>query len=206
MNEWRRPARFRQPETGAVPARLPRLGVSIIPFDEILAGAPDATRALAQPGRWPVELRWFQSHGTVHIIPDAIFGIRATGEDGRTTRTFIFLEIDRGTMTIVPAKQVRESEGFIFRATILRKFLTYAESYRQEVHKRRLGIPAARVLTLTTTPARAEAMRAAAEHFVLMGQKVPPGLFLFGVCPAEKDIFTTAFQSSSNTGTRLIKL
>lgn len=156
-------------------------GVSIIPFDEILAGAPEATRKLAQPARWPVELRWYASHGTVHIIPDAIFGIRQKSADGKATRTFIFLEIDRGTMTIAPAKHVRESEGFLYRATMLRKFLTYAEGYRQDVHKRHLGIPAARVMTLTTTEARAEAMRKACEDYVVRPQKVPPGLFLFGV-------------------------
>ena len=183
-----------------------RPGVSIIPFDEILAGAPEATRALAQPARWPVELSWYQSHGTVHIIPDAIFGIRVEGEDGKATRTFIFLEIDRGTMTIAPAKQVRESEGFIYRATILRKLLTYAESYRQEGHKRHLGIPAARVLTLTTTAARAEAMRQACEGFVVRPQKVPPGLFLFGAAQEGGDTLETSFTNSVNSKSRLVRL
>ena len=181
-----------------------RPGVSIIPFDEILAGAPQVTRALAQPGRWPVELRWFQSHGTVHIIPDAIFGLRVEEPGGKMTRTFIFLEIDRGTMTIVPAKQVRESEGFIYRATILRKFLTYAESYRREVHLRHLGIPAARVLTLTTTFARAEAMRKAAEQFVVKPQRVPPGLFLFGV-QNEENCLEQLWRNSGGNEIGLLK-
>jgi hypothetical protein len=68
--------------------------------------------------------------------------------------------------------------------TDLRKFLTYAESHRQGLHKKRFGIPAARVLTLTTSEDRAEVMRQAAEMFAVRQLKVPPGLFLFGVQPA----------------------
>ena len=179
-------------------------GVSIIPFDEILTGAPEATRKLAQPGRWPVELRWYASHSTVHTIPDAIFGIRQTGEDGKTRRAFIFLEIDRGTMTIAPAKNVREGEGFLFRTTMLRKFLTYAESYRQEVHRRHFGIPAARVLTLTTTPARAAAMRTVCEDYVVRPQKMPPGLFLFGVHPVDGDVLETFFLKPRGSAVRIL--
>jgi hypothetical protein len=182
-----------------------REGVSVIHFDEILAGAPERTRRLPQPGRWPVELQWFGSRAEVQIIPDAIFGLRAEGADGRASRTFVFLEIDRGTMTIAPARPVRESEGFPYRATILRKLLTYAESYRQELHKKHLDIPAARVLTLTTSPARAEAMREAAEHLVVGPQKLPPGLFLFGVQPAVGDPLGTDFVNSAGVATPLVR-
>lgn len=84
-------------------------------------------------------------------------------------------------MTIVPAKHVRESDAFLHRATILRKVLTYAQSHQQKIHSSHLGIPIARVLTLTTGRARAEAMRDATERFVVRPARLPPGLFLFGV-------------------------
>lgn len=181
-----------------------RENVSIIPFDEILAGAPEKTRRLPQPGRWAVPVRWLGNRADVHVIPDAIFGLRLEGPDGRPTRTFVFLEIDRGTMTIAPAKQVREGDGFLYRATILRKLITYAESHREELHKTHLGIPAARVLTLTTSPARADAMREAAERFVAAPLKVPPGLFLFGVQPAS-DPLAMDFHSAIGVPTRLLR-
>ena len=108
-------------------------------------------------------------------------------------------------MTIAPTKQLRESEGFIYRATILRKLLTYAESYRQGVHMKHLGIPAARVLTLTTTAARAEAMRAAAEHYVVGSQKVPPGLFLFGVMDDDGDVLGTKWRNGVGASAQLMR-
>jgi hypothetical protein len=182
-----------------------REGVSVIALDDILVDAPENTRRSPQPGRWVVPVQWLGNRADVHVIPDAIFGLRSVGADRRPTRTFVFLEIDRGTMTIAPAKQVRESDGFLYRATILRKLLTYAESYRQELHKKHLGVPAARVLTLTTSPARAEAMRAAAERFILGPLKVPPGLFLFGTQPVERDPLATEFISCAGAATPLLR-
>lgn len=167
--------------------------LSLIGFDEILAAAPEATRLLPQPARWPVPVRYHDQAGTVHIAPDAIFGLRALQANGRAARSFVFLEIDRGTMTIAPAKQVRESQAFLHRATILRKLLTYAESYRRELHKEHLGIPAARVLLLTTSAARAEAMRQAANSFVVKPARLPAGLFLFGALGNCEDPLAASF-------------
>jgi hypothetical protein len=154
--------------------------LDLIAFEEILAAAPEETRQSPIPGRWPVPVSWSGRTGMVQIAPDAIFGLRMRKPDGRSVRTFMFVEIDRGTMTIVPAKQVRESEAFLHRATILRKLLTYAQSHLKGLHTARLGIPIARVLFLTTSAARAEAMREAAARFVVGPGKAPAGLFLFG--------------------------
>lgn len=182
-----------------------RQGVSLITLDEILASAPEKTRRLAQPGRWSVPLRWLGNQADVLIIPDAIIGLRAPSAEGASLRTYLFLEIDRGTMTIAPAKQVRESEGFLYRATILRKLLTYAVSHREGLHRSHLGIPAARVLTLTTSQARAESMREAAERFVVGPMKLPPGLFLFGVQPLDTDPLSTNFINSRAHESRLLR-
>ncbi len=179
-------------------------GTEIIPVEEIMQNAPEQTRRQPQPGRWPVELQWYGARAEVHIIPDAIFGLRSIGADGRVTRTFVFLEIDRGTMTIAPARKVRESDGFLYRATILRKLLVYAESYRQALHTAHLGIPVARVLFLTTSASRAEAMRVAAEQFVIAPQKITPGLFLFGGIPVINPL-DAEFMNANGVPTRLIR-
>jgi hypothetical protein len=157
-----------------------RPGVDIIPFEEILAAAPVATRQRRRPGGWPVEVQWLGARATVEVVPDAIFGVRAPAPEGSTTRAYIYLEVDRGTMTIAPSRQVQESDAFLYRSTILRKLLAYAESYRQDLHRTQLGIPPARVLTLTNSANRARAMQQAARSLVTEPMKLPPAMFMFG--------------------------
>jgi len=182
-----------------------RDGVAALPLDEILKGAPEKRQRLPQPGRWPVEFQWRSARGEVHIIPDAIFGLRAPGAENRPIRTFVFLEIDRGTMTIAPARHIRESEAFVYRTSVLRKLVAYAESYRQELHKLHFGVPAARVLLLTTSAARAEAMRSAAQEMVINPMKLPPGLFLFGVQDSAADPLAQEFFNAGAVPTRLLR-
>lgn len=169
----------------------------LIRFEEIVAAAPERTRQHPQPGRWQVPMRWGDASGNVLLIPDAIFGLRNLGPDGGKTRSCVFLEIDRGTMTIVPAKQVRESAAFLHRSSILRKLLTYATSHHLQLHKEHLALPAARVLTLTTNKARAEAMREAANHFVVHPMRIPPGLFLFGTLADCGDPLAARFMDAA---------
>ncbi len=128
-----------------------RPDVSLIPFEEIVAGAPEATRASPLPMRWAVPLDWLGYKADVHLIPDAIFGLKVERSGEPVRRSYVFLEVDRGTMTIAPTERVRRSDAFLYRATILRKFLAYAQSYREGLHRRQFGIPAARILFLTTS-------------------------------------------------------
>ena len=177
--------------------------VELISFDEVLADAPERTRRRPQPGRWSVPVRWADASGEVTVAPDAIFGLRLTQADGRTVRTFVFLEIDRGTMTIAPAKRVRESSAFLHRTSILRKLLTYGTSHHLQLHREHLGIPIARVLTLTTSLARAEAMRETAFNLVTRPMRLPPALFLFGALEASDDPLATAWIDAAGEPTRL---
>ena len=177
--------------------------VELISFDEVLADAPERTRRRPQPGRWPVPVRWADASGEVTVAPDAIFGIRVTQADGRIVRTFVFLEIDRGTMTIAPAKRVRESSAFLHRTSILRKLLTYGTSHHLQLHREHLGIPIARVLTLTTSLARAEAMRETALNLVTRPMRLPPALFLFGSLEASDDPLATVWTDAAGEPTRL---
>jgi hypothetical protein len=170
--------------------------LALIPFEEIVAAISDGPGRATTAGRWPVPVSWHGHSGSVQIAPDAIVGLRASLPDGRTRRSFLFAEIDRGTMTIVPARQVREREAFLYRATILRKLLTYAESYRQGLHKEHLGIPTARVLFLTTNEGRALAMQQAAQRFIAGEGKVPAGLFLFGSLRPGQNPFESTYTDA----------
>ena len=126
-----------------------RTDVSLIRFEDILANAPEATRRSRFPMSWPVPIQWHGGKAEVQVAPDAIFGLRVIRTDGTATRSYFFLEMDRGTMTIVPSERVRESDAFPYRATILRKLHAYANSYRLGLHKERFSFQAPRVLFLT---------------------------------------------------------
>lgn len=178
-----------------------RTDVEFLPFEEIMESAPEGTRRLPQPGRWQVPVRWGEASGDVLLIPDAIFGLRLTQPDGRKVRSFVFLEIDRGTMTIVPSKHVHDSPAFLHRSSILRKLLTYATSHHLQLHNEHLGLPVARVLFLTPSAVRAEAMRQAASSYVIKLMRLPAGLFLFGtlsdaIAPLEVAWFDTDSQQT----------
>jgi hypothetical protein len=181
-----------------------RSDVDLIPFEEIVESAPERTRRLPQPGRWSVPVRWGDASGDVLLIPDAIFGLRLTQPDGRKVRSFVFLEIDRGTMTIAPSKQVRESPVFLHRTSILRKLLTYATSHHLQLHKDHLGLPVARVLFLTPSATRAEAMRQAAISFVIKPMRLPAGLFLFGALDHASSPLDTVWADAAQEPTPLV--
>jgi hypothetical protein len=156
-----------------------RSDVSLIRFEEILAKAPEATRRSRFPMSWPVPIQWHGGKAEVRVAPDAIFGLRVVRADGTAARTHFFLEIDRGTMTIVPSERVRESDAFPYRATILRKLYAYADSYRLKLHEERYGIKAPRVLFITTSEPRAEAMLEATQKTVTQTSRLPAGLYIF---------------------------
>lgn len=181
-----------------------RADVEFLPFEEIVETAPEATRRLPRPGRWSVQVRWGDASGDVLLIPDAIFGLRLTQPDGRKIRSFVFLEIDRGTMTIVPSKHVHESSAFLHRSSILRKLLTYATSHHLQLHKEHLGLPVARVLFLTPSAARADAMRQAASSFVIKPMRLAPGLLLFGTLADAATPLNTRWFDADNQPTQLV--
>lgn len=173
-----------------------REDVTFVPFDELRCGAPEWTQALAQPNRWPVMLPWQGRSASVVVAPDAIFGLRKVDHDGNVLRSYYFVEVDRGSMTIAPSETVRRSDAFLYRSSVLRKLLAYGVSHRDGTHQRHLGIPAARVLLVTTTASRAEEMRRVYQQ--LIGPHLPhlDGLFLFrapgGGSPLEHGWHTAA--------------
>jgi hypothetical protein len=141
-------------------------GVEFIPSEEILAGAPKATRRLRLPFRWQVEVREGGNLHRLGVEPDRVFGLRFAGEPEGRQRAYFFLEADRGTMPVM--RQGLEQTSF------RRKLLGYGETWRQGLHRTHLGIPNFRVLTVTTNEER---MR----HLVAACRSIEGGqrMFLF---------------------------
>jgi hypothetical protein len=141
-------------------------GVEFIPPEEILAAAPEPTRRLRLPFRWQVEV---QEGGKLHrlgVEPDRVFGLSFAGAPEHRQRAYFFLEADRGTMPV--ARKGLDQTSF------RRKLLSYRETWRQGLHRRHLGIPNFRVLTVTTNEERMRHMMAACHS---LGSAVR--LFLF---------------------------
>ncbi|HTT98822.1 MAG TPA: replication-relaxation family protein, partial [Rhizomicrobium sp.] len=56
--------------------------LSLIQFADILAAAPSETRSAKNPMSWKVPMRWQGGQAQVHLVPDAIFGLRRHRQDG----------------------------------------------------------------------------------------------------------------------------
>ena len=114
---------------------------------------------------------WHGYRGEEGTAPDRIFAITANGK-----RQYFFLEMDAGTETIAPSERRIKAPSFWRDTSLLRKFVIYASAFENQAHQEVFDIPVFRVLTITTTPGRAEAMQeACAAHL----KNIRPGLFLF---------------------------
>ena len=111
-----------------------RPDLRFIAWPEILARAPEKTRALAMPFRIPVP-----SGG--YIVPDGLFGIEYTVREKKSYR-FFALEADRNTMPVD-----RSNSG---QTSYLGKIAAYSEIISQRVHKVYLGLPNFIILSITT--------------------------------------------------------
>ena len=171
-------------------------GVEFVPPEAVLCG---------RAARWTVSLPWRGYRADVQIAPDAVFGLRLS-QDGASLRSFYFVETDTGCMTITPSEHVRRSEALLYRSSILRKLLAYAMSHHEGAHQGHLGIPAARVLFVTTNAARAEEMRRAAERFVLPHVGIPSGMLLFAATGDTIDPFTSILLTVEGAAVSLVPL
>jgi protein involved in plasmid replication-relaxation len=121
-----------------------REGVRMIQPEEVLAGAPAATRRL--PFRWQVEIRQGGRLYRLGVEPDQVFGLHFEGVPENRKRAYFFLEADRGTMPVM-------RKG-LAQTSFCRKLLAYRKTWRQGLHRAHLGIPNFRVLTVTTSRER----------------------------------------------------
>lgn len=145
--------------------------LELVSFEELLAGAPEATRRQSSPDTWRVNVRHQGALHALSIRPDAIFAIRhrELAARGKSASKFFFVEADRGTMPIVRPR--------LYQTSILRKFLAYAETFRAGAHKERFGMDNMRVLFVVKNRARLLNM---IEAFAEQAASVAsPRLFLF---------------------------
>lgn len=154
----------------------------LIHFDELLAEyAPPATRKRPIPERWQTDVNWKGHHSKEGTQPDRIFAIEYTNLPTGKNRSFFYFENDTGTETIEPTIEPRQMGAFFRKSSILRKFVVYSFSHQNRAHEKHFGWPvAARVLLLTSSEKRVEAMQQAFKrHFSERPLLIPPGLFLF---------------------------
>lgn len=145
-----------------------------------------------KPGPWKWRVR-LNAKVTLGIVPDRVFSIDVKMPDGRTSRSFFFLEADRGTMPVV--------RKHLIQTSMHRKFLAYHATWRDEVHKTQFGIDRFRVLIVTTSAARMAKL-------IDSCQNLPRGLglFLFSECAAVTGHSDLLFSSLKNGRSKPAKL
>lgn len=109
---------------------------------------PTATREKRGPFQWTVT---GSGNDKLGVVPDRVFALEFQGS---SERILCFLEADRGTMPIARAN---------FEAScIARKLQAYILTWKAGIHRSRFGASRVRVLTVTSSEARCEHIRAAA--------------------------------------------
>ena len=124
---------------------------------------PDGTKSRREPFQWKVDIGRGRICG---VVPDHVFGLEFPNKSKGWNQIWFCLEADRGTTPITRSNPDQSS--------IHRKFLAYAATWSQQLHLKHFDWPRFRVLTVTTSPERREAMRAACRSL-----KRGQGLFLF---------------------------
>ena len=132
--------------------------------------------------RWSVNLNERVKLG---IVPDRAFALEFPDQNGATERAYFFLEADRGTMPVIRKN--------LFQTSFYRKLLAYEATWAQLIHQRRFGFHRFRVLAVTTSPARRDALIGACSKL-----KSGHGLFLFrdqSVLERPTDILTALWHT-----------
>jgi len=131
----------------------------LLPADAIpLSRAPKST---SNPFCWKVSV---SQRLRIGLVPDGVFALRSANDPDNPA--FFFLEADRGTMPV--------SRSTLAQSSFQRKLLAYEATWAQNLHRTRFGFHRFRVLTVTTSPARAAHLAEAASQL-----ERGRGLFLF---------------------------
>lgn len=116
-----------------------------------------------RPFRWRVNIN---ERVRLGIVPDRVFALEFRDKNGAANRTYFFLEADRGTMPVI--------RKHLLQTSVYRKLLAYEATWSQSIHRKRFGFNRFRVLTVTTSAARRNALVEACCKL-----KSGHGLFLF---------------------------
>lgn len=119
---------------------------------------------------------WHGYTGEEGTAPDAIFAISRPAENGQLKYAYFFLEVDRGTETIVPGEKRMSAASFWRSSSVLRKYVVYASIYKNRTHESTLGIPVFRVLASVPSVSRMKGIQDACRSHL---PHVKPGQFIF---------------------------
>lgn len=138
-----------------------------------------------QPFRWWVKI---QNGTRLGVMPDRVFALDYPDQAGRVQRAYFFLEADRGTMPV--------ERKNLAQTSFHRKLLAYEATWVNKVHRRHLGIPRFRVLTITTNAPRVQSLLEACSQL-----NRGHGLFLFAdQSVLGKDLFSPIWRSGKGGG------
>jgi DNA-binding Lrp family transcriptional regulator len=156
------------------------VGIRLLHEDELALGTE------REPFQWRVKSR----DGTkLGVIPDRVFALEYTGQNGQPERVHFFLEADQGTMPV--------TRKTLSQTSFARKLLAYEATWTQKIHQRHLGIHRFRVLTVTTSSMRVNSLLEACSQL-----KHGHGLFLFADRTVlEKDPFSEVWRRGKSSGT-----
>ncbi len=135
-----------------------------------------------QAFRWRVNLTNGMKLG---IRPDRVFALEFPGSDGNPTRSYFFLEADRGTMPV--------TRHTLSQTSFFRKLLAYEATWTQGLHQSKFGFHRFRVLTVTKSAARVKSLVEVCAQL-----ERGHGLFLFAdrtILEKPEDIFSAVFQT-----------
>ena len=153
-------------------------GIRLLHEDELIL-------PVEAPLHWRVKLR----DGTkLGVIPDRVFALEYTDQNGATQRVYFFLEADRGTMPVVREK--------LSQTSFYRKLLAYEATWANKIHQRHLGIHRFRVLTVTASAARVKSLQDACSRL-----QRGHGLFLFAdESMLQRDLLAAVWQCGKDGG------
>lgn len=99
-----------------------------------------------RPFRWKVHV----GGKKLTAAPDRVFALESPGTDGNLSRSYFFLEADRGTMPVVRKR--------LSQTSFYRKLLAYEATWAQAIHEKQFGFNRFRVLTVTTSALRVQSL------------------------------------------------
>ena len=143
--------------TGLEVACRTRGDVVLMREHEVLALAPQKTRAAREPLRWSVDKTVMGKRETFSVVPDGLFGLVFSDE----TAAYFVLEIDRGTIPITRT-DVRGTPAW--RKNIAYKLATYWEGWKVGRHENQFGVKQVRVAMVTSSPERVRNMLAVVDE------------------------------------------
>ena len=130
--------------TGLELACRTRADAALMREEDVLALAPQETRAAREPLRWSVDTITKGKRETLSVVPDGLFGLAFPDE----TAAYFMLELDRGTIPITRRR------GNAWRKSIAYKLATYWHGWRAGQHEKQFGVKEVRVAMVTNSRER----------------------------------------------------